>query len=60
MDVVALKETRRPLAGKIPKTTRDYVIYYSGSDEGRYQRGVGFTVSKRMAHAGISFEALGK
>lgn len=47
MDSVALQETRWLLAGKL--TTKDYIIYYSGNAEGRYQRGVGFEVSNEVA-----------
>lgn len=36
MDLVALQETRWPLAGRI--NTKYYLIYYSGCDEGRYYR----------------------
>lgn len=46
MDIVALQEIKWPwpYAGKI--NTKDYMIYYSGSDIGRYYGGVGFAVSR--------------
>jgi hypothetical protein len=58
MDVVALQETRWPLAGRI--NARKYFIYYSGSEENRYYGGVGFAVNKKIAESVISFEAKGE
>lgn len=55
MDLVALQETRWPIAGKL--NTKDYIVYYSGNEEGSYQRGVGFAVSRKIESAVICFEA---
>ncbi|XP_046389318.1 craniofacial development protein 2-like [Ischnura elegans] len=55
MDVVALQETRWPLAGTI--STKKYIIYYSGRKDNRYYGGVGFAVNKRIAESVIHFEA---
>lgn len=55
MDIVAIQETRWPLAGKI--NTKDYIIYYSGSTDGRYYGGVGFAIRKTWASAVITFNS---
>ncbi|KAG8259134.1 hypothetical protein J6590_108848 [Homalodisca vitripennis] len=55
MDIVALQETRWPLAGKI--NTKGYVIYYSGNNEGRYYGGVGFAVKKKWSPAVMEFSS---
>lgn len=52
---VALQETRWSLSSKI--NTTEYIIHYSGNNDGRYQRGIDFAVSRRMQHAVIYFEA---
>ncbi|XP_046663006.1 craniofacial development protein 2-like [Homalodisca vitripennis] len=56
MDVVALQETRWPLAGRI--NTKDYFIYYSGCEDDRYHGGVGVAVNKRISEAVIHYEAI--
>lgn len=56
MDIVALQESRWPLAGKV--NTKDYVIYYSGCDNNRYYGGTGFAVRKRWSEAVLSFNPI--
>lgn len=43
--IVALQKIRLSLAGKI--NTKEYVIYYSGTNDGRYYEGEGFAIKKR-------------
>lgn len=53
LDIVVLQETKWPYAGKI--NTKEYVIYYSGTDNGRYYGGVGYAVKKAISESVIGF-----
>lgn len=56
MDVVALQEVRWPYEGKT--STKNYQIYYSGSNQGHFQKGVAVAVRNGIDSSVISFEAV--
>lgn len=53
MDIVALQETRWPLAGRI--NTEKYLIDYGGCKENRFYGGVGFAINKKLTEAVITY-----
>lgn len=56
MDLVALQEVRYPGTGKLE--TDKHILYYSGSENGKFQKGVAFMVNKRLAAAVIEFQPI--
>lgn len=56
MDIIALQEVRWPYDGKT--STKNYQIYYSGNEQGRFQKGLAIAVRNGIDSAVISFEAV--
>ncbi|XP_049857764.1 uncharacterized protein LOC126341815 [Schistocerca gregaria] len=56
MDLVAPQEVRYPGPGKLEMD--GHILYYSGSEEWKFQKGVSFKLSKSLATAVIDFQLI--
>ncbi|XP_047120640.1 uncharacterized protein LOC124803534 [Schistocerca piceifrons] len=56
MDLVAPQEVRHPGTGKLEMD--GHILYYSGSEEWKFQKGVSFKVSKSLAAAVTDFQPI--